>query len=530
MLRQALCIPLAAVLAGSVLNAAPAAEPIVFLNVADLHVTDEASMAEFKQVIAFSNAAIRPAFAYISGDTPDGGTPAQYEAYKRVMDTLQCPVYNVLGDHEARAGGTETYRKVLGSPTYSFDTGKYHVIGLDSMAISDQQIGWARQDLSAARQKGQTNLLFIHHDFAGIKDKSAQEKLSALVKETGVKLVLAGHTHNNIVINDGSCLNVTTTSIHTPKGKDGKGYALVTLDGGRVAWHFVPLDQRPVIATCGPISKLMSTGPEGVVRGQADIRVKAFDTAAIASVTASIDGGATMPLTKGQSGLWTCQWDSSTAKDGEHVLQIEAKNVEGLAARQEIVILTNQAGVYAAAPATVTDAAPGGPGGKGPKEGGPAGKPKKEAIAMDDIPAPAREAITRLLAGVKPEKLEKETKKEGELYVAKWSGDAGESEVKVLADGTLIESRLPIALADLPAEVKLAAEAALPRPDEADYSVKKGVGKDKDKTEYEARAEIAGEKVHLKITADGQVERVGPGAKGPGPKGPKAKPAKEPKP
>ena len=167
---------------------------------------------------------------------------------------------------------------------------------------------------------------------------------------------------------------------------------------------------------------------------------------------------------------------------------------------------------------------------KGPRQGGPAAKPKKEVVTMEQIPAPAREAITRLLAGVKPEKLEKETKKEGELYVARWLGDAGESEAKVLADGTLLESRKPIGLADLPAEVKLAAEAALPKPEEAEYSVRKGVGKDKNKTEYEARAEIAGEKVHLKITSDGQVERVGPGAKGPGAKGPKAKPAKDPQP
>jgi hypothetical protein len=160
---------------------------------------------------------------------------------------------------------------------------------------------------------------------------------------------------------------------------------------------------------------------------------------------------------------------------------------------------------------------------KGPRQGGPAAKPKKEAVTMEQIPVPAREALAKLLAGIKPEKLEKETKKEVALYVAKWSGDAGESEAKVLADGTLIESRLPIALADLPAEVKLAAEAALPRPEEAAYSVKKDVGKNKEKTEYEARARIAGEKVHLKITADGEVERVGPGAKGP-----KAKPARGP--
>jgi predicted phosphodiesterase len=341
-------------------------DPIVILNIADLHVTDAGSMEEFKQVITFSNAAIKPALTYIAGDTPDGGTLEEYQIYKKEMDALQGPVYNVAGDHEAKGGGMEHYRKVLGEPTYLFDVGRYHIIGLDSTDVDEKQLAWARKDLDTAKKNNLTNIIFIHHDFAGIKNAATKESLNTLVKEMGVKLVLAGHTHNNIVINDGAGLQITTTSLKAPKGKDPKGYALITLDKGCIAWHFIPLGQQPVIAICSPISKLMTTGAEGVVHGKIELRAKAFDTAEIKSVTASIDGDSPILMTKGQSSLWSAAWDSSTVKDGEHIVTIEAVNANGKTASEEISIIVNLSGAYTPNPATVSDGKPGGP--KGPKD------------------------------------------------------------------------------------------------------------------------------------------------------------------
>jgi len=95
---------------GSRAAVAGADEPLVFVTIADLHVTNTQGMADFKQAIDQINNIIKPAFVYIAGDTPDGATAEQYRLYKAVRDTIRCPVYDVAGDHEARAGGMEIAR------------------------------------------------------------------------------------------------------------------------------------------------------------------------------------------------------------------------------------------------------------------------------------------------------------------------------------------------------------------------------------------------------------------------------------
>jgi len=456
-----------------------AADPIVLLKVADLHVTGPDSMAEFKQVIAFANAAIHPALTYIAGDTPHNGTLAEYQAYKQVRDTLQGPVFDVAGDHEAKGGGLEHYRKVLGEPTYSFALGKnWQVVGLNSMTVDGEQIEWARKELAAAKAQNRRGLLFIHHNFTGLKEKAAQDQLNALVKEAGVKLVLAGHTHNNTVINDGAGLQITTTSIKEPRGSDPSGYAIVTLDEGRAAWHFVPLKQRTVVAICNPVSKLMATGPEDLVSGWLNFRVKVFDTFAIKQVTAVVDGGAPMPLSQDKNGLWTGKWDSATVKDGEHTLKVSASNAEGWTTSEDIVFLVSQAKQYAAAPATVSDGKAGGgkgpkggpdqKGGKAPKDGaGPAdagkkAKGKKQPVEANELPAPVRMALEKQAGKTEFSKLEKENKDGQEIYTAKWGPKETERELKLNAEGNLLESKEALAFAALPAPVREAAGKAQP--------------------------------------------------------------------
>lgn len=493
---------------------ADAKDPVVLLHLADLHVTGPESMAEFKQVIAFANAAIQPTLTYVAGDTPDGGTPAQYAAYQSVMDTLQSPVVNVAGDHEARGDGLAHYRKWLGEPTYAFAVGRYQVVGLNSTGLDEQQLSWARKELTAARAKGRINLMFIHHNLAGLKDKTMAEQLNTLVKDTGVKLVLAGHTHNNIVINDGAGLQITTTSLKAPHGTDGKGYALVTLDEGRIAWHYVPLDQRPVVAICNPISKLMATGAEGLASGAVEVRVKAFDTAAITRVTATLNDGAPLALKKTENQTWTAIWDSSTVPDGEARLTVEAVNADGQSAREAIVFQVSQARQYVAAPVTVSDGQAGGAKGEkkpkgdnaegGPPEKGPKGK--KQTVVMADLPAVANTALRAHSGRTEFSKLEKELKDGREMYIAKWPAETGENEARIAADGTVLETKDVIPVDKLPATIRTALARERPQ---ASLQECKRITKPAGGTSqmvFELKTEVNGAKQPpLKIAADGTV-------------------------
>jgi hypothetical protein len=308
-------------------------------------------------------------------------------------------------------------------------------------------------------------------------------------------------------------LQITTTSIKAPRGKDPRGYALVTLDGGRVAWHFVPVDQRPVVAACNPISKLMATGPEGVVRGTIEVRVKAYDSTKIAGVTASIDGGSPMAL-KSAGDLWTVSWDSATARDGEHALKIVATNADGVSASEEFAFLVSQDGKYLAAPATVTDGGAGG-GGKAPKDAKDAkdakgGKGKKEPVDAAQLPAAVVAVIRQQAGDARIEKIQKETKDGAELYTAKWTLNELERELKVAADGKILETRNQISVADLPAQVRRAVEQSLRNAKDVQVRSKTKTRDGATQTEYEVKAQVDGEKQDLRILPDGTVQQKGP--------------------
>ena len=114
-----------------------------------------------------------------------------------------------------------------------------------------------RKDLKANEPTGQPVVTFMHHPFAALKTNQAE--LRRLVGEYDTRLVLYGHIHYNYVINTGKSTQIATASLKHPFRNNPKGYALVTVDEGKLAWHFVPLDQRPVIALANPSSRLMTS-------------------------------------------------------------------------------------------------------------------------------------------------------------------------------------------------------------------------------------------------------------------------------
>jgi predicted phosphodiesterase len=498
--------------------------PQVFVTVADLHVTDDASMAGFRQAIESINNVIKPSFVYIAGDTPDGGTPEQYKAYKAMRDTIKVPVCDVAGDHEARGNGMDTYRKTLGEPTYAFESGPYRVLGLNSMGLDQAQLDWVKKELATAKDKKQVPLVLIHHNLAGLKDKAIVGQLDKLLTDGDVKLVLTGHTHTNTVINNGGRLDISTTSIKAPRGKDPKGYAIVTLDQGGVAWHFVPLGQQTMVAIANPVSKLMATGPEAVVKGKTALRVRAYDAKGIKTVSASVAGGQALDLKQDASGTWTAEIDSTSLKDGEQALKVTATNADGQAATEEIVMLVNQAGTFTATPATVSDGGPGGPDGKGKDKGpkGPDGKgpkggpPNKQPVTMEQLPDAVRQAVKKQAGDSEIAKLEKEVKDDQTSYKAEWVVKEKKQELRLAADGAVLESKQEISAADLPEVVATAAKKTIPDLKDAECKKVTKAVDGKPEARFEIKADVQGEKKNLLISAGGQVEVKGPGgAKGP---------------
>jgi predicted phosphodiesterase len=502
---------------GEVRSIEAAPGPLVFVTIADLHVTDQASMAGFQQAIQAINTAIRPAFVYIAGDTPDGGTADQYRAYKAVRDTIKVPVCDVAGDHEAKGDGMKNYRKTLGDPNYVFESGGYLFLGLNSMGMDEAQLDWAKKELDPAKDKKQTPIVLIHHNLAGLKDRAVVSQLDKLFTDSGVKLVLTGHTHTNTVINSGHRLDISTTSIKAPRGRDPAGYAIVTLDQAGVAWHFVPLGQQPIVAIANPVGKLMATGPEAVVKGKVALRVKAYDARGIRTVTASVAGAQSIELKQDSSGTWTAETDSTLLGDGEQPVKVTANTTDGRSASEEIVMLVNQAGSFTAAPLTVTDG--GAPGGKGGEPKGPkGGKPNKEPVTLEQVPDAVRQAIRKQASGNEITKLEKEVKDEKTSFKAEWTLTDRKQELRLGADGGILESRQEIGAADLPELVAAAAQKIIGDLKNAECKKITQMIDGKAQDRFEVRADVQGENRHLVIGSDGSVEVKGP--KGPKKEGP----------
>jgi predicted phosphodiesterase len=317
------------------IEATPA--PQVFVTVADLHVKNAGDMVEFKQAIETINEVIKPSFVYVTGDTPDWGTPEQYAAYKAVRDTIKAPVFDVVGDHELGNNGMATYRKTLGEPTYASEFGIYRILGLNSMGLDQTQTEWIKTELATAKEKKQTPMVFMHHDLAGL-NKSVAGQLDKIFTDGGVKLVLTGHTHINSLINNGNRLDISTVSVRDPRSKQPKGFAIVTLDQGGIAWHSVLLEQKTIVAIANPVGKNMATGAEAVVKGKTIIRVKAYDQKGIKSVSASVAGGQPLDLKQSAAGTWSAEMDASSLKSGEQPLKVTATNIEGQSVSEEIVM------------------------------------------------------------------------------------------------------------------------------------------------------------------------------------------------
>lgn len=327
------------------------AEPVVILQISDIHIDDKPeTLALFAGVVDMANSAIHPDITLLTGDLTDQGYEPQMKLFRPVMDKIKGPVYAIPGNHEWQTENAEFYRKYVGTMSHSVDVGRYHLVGLDSTKFDETALAWAKGELLAAKAKGQTNIIFLHHP-----PRLLKVSLNDAIKKGDVKLVLCGHIHRNTIINQNGVVQVTTTSIKRPIGGDPRGYAIHTLEDGQVNVHFVPLERKDIVAIARPIAALTATGPAAVVRGKSEIHVMFFGGAASPKLTASIDGGAEIRLKRKDGDLFAAPWDSTTVGDGLHQLTVWMTGAAGEAASETISFVVNQRGDYAPAKGTYDD-------------------------------------------------------------------------------------------------------------------------------------------------------------------------------
>lgn len=243
-----------------VASSRPAADPVTFAHVTDLHVshpesanyprswtvachrvaselrTMEAPSSE-AQATAFFESLPRLAsdasFAVATGDLTNRATDAEFAAYRRAS-SASLPVVNVPGNHDHRfidgQLDVSTYEHHLGPRWYSLDVGGLHLVVLDwfSWTIgedADQQRCWLDADLAA--NDGRPWVLCVH-------DRIRDLDLAAL--EPPPVATVTGHWHASRVLEHQGTRHVATAPA-TFAGLDGSTPMLreITISQGALA-------------------------------------------------------------------------------------------------------------------------------------------------------------------------------------------------------------------------------------------------------------------------------------------------------
>ena len=159
----------------------------------------------FGDLISKVNAEEGISFAVNNGDLVVYGKESEYKHYLQMIAKLKVPVHNVMGNHDAVAGGWKLFEKYFGAPYYSFDFEGSHFIILNNAfkaSFDRQQFEWLKNDLSSspARHK----FVFMHRpafdpseiykDYV-MSGREITQELMVLFTKYKVDYVFAGHIH-----------------------------------------------------------------------------------------------------------------------------------------------------------------------------------------------------------------------------------------------------------------------------------------------------------------------------------------------
>lgn len=210
-----------------------------------------------EKVIAQVNAA-KVDFVVIAGDVTENGKPEELADFKDQIKSFDARVFYVPGNHdlgnkvlpgkktELNAFRMSRYQMRMGPATFARDCAGVRIIGVNSpifgSSFSQEKKMWSFLEKELSRRCPEPTIVFMHYppfikkpdesggDYWNIEPEPRQ-RLLALLKKGGVKTVLTGHLHRDLINRHDGILYVTTrpVSFGLPKGKQPEGWTLITL-------------------------------------------------------------------------------------------------------------------------------------------------------------------------------------------------------------------------------------------------------------------------------------------------------------
>ena len=186
---------------------------------------------------------IAPDAVFTIGDMVQGYTrdPAQWDRevaeWKEITSRLQVPLYPVAGNHDVISGSRvpgdrtfgDRYLRTFGPLRYMAELQGATVIALFSdeafgdgpVQLSDGQLGWLRERLVRARERGLPILVLMHRPLWRSEGVKWFERVHPLLVAAEVDAVIAGHFH----------------SMQDDGVRDGVRYDIVGTCGGSIDQH-----------------------------------------------------------------------------------------------------------------------------------------------------------------------------------------------------------------------------------------------------------------------------------------------------
>jgi Icc protein len=315
----------------------PNSRPLHFVQIADLHVTDNGlqNHRDFLRIVEELNGNVgdKVDFVYLPGDNADDGTDEQFAIVRDGLKRLQLPWRAIPGDHDFKPRSLTSFydglyvpklphaQEVNGCVCLFLDVVSQGTGGPD-FKLGGQQFDWLKLRLGAAKEEGKTCVVFMHAYPADLGDEA--EALTQLLDESSTLLVAMGHTHYNEISHDGRTVYAATRS--TGQIEEGPvGFAFMAVDGNAVSWRFKPLESSwPFVMITSPADRRLSF--EGDADGRpTEVRATAWGAAPTAHADLRVDDGPWLRMSSIEGGRFSAPFRSDKA----HRLEVRVTDQNG---------------------------------------------------------------------------------------------------------------------------------------------------------------------------------------------------------
>lgn len=255
------------------------------------------SEAHLRQLFAEVHASkVRPEAVIFTGDLADKGEPGAYAKLRAIVEpacsALGARVIWAMGNHDDRANFRAGLFDQAGNDApvdHSYFINGLRIITLDTSVpgfhhgeLSQGQLDWLASELATPAPDG--TILALHHppvpsvlDLAILVELRGQAALAAVVRNTDVRTILAGHLHySTTAMFAGIPVSVASATCYTQdlnvpqggtRGRDGaQAFNLVHVYENTIVHSVVPLGKSPTVGEY--------VSPEGTRRRLAEAGIR----------------------------------------------------------------------------------------------------------------------------------------------------------------------------------------------------------------------------------------------------------------